>query len=446
MFKHSVKININETDSISDQPITISVAGLRPLQKVTLHSHTTIDNGNSFECVAVYKSDHQGSINLSTDESIGGSYRGVEPMGLIWAMKESPMNKHAHARFVKMDITTPLVVMLNVYEELIFTLEELDSRRKNLKKLASTHIKRWFMAAGTKRITLTVEKHGIHGTLFIPPGQGPFPAVLTLFGSYPGTMEFKAALLSSYGFVTLALAFYGVPGLPSLESFHSWKVDLGYFEKAFEYLSNIQEVDDTKGFGVICISFSTQIMLAAASFLPKIRCVVWINGTIHTSYINLMYKGQEMPISQAHSEPGNFILNGVVKGRQLFLTFQDPFCPEAVAGLTDFYKRKGISYLFVVGLSDESLHSELWANQAEKLFKLAGHPSYKILRYPGAGHLIEPPYTPHIAVTAQKGQTVKMDWGGKTLPHCRAQEHSWIEQIKFLKENLLNQLFQGHKL
>uniref|UniRef100_H2Y3N5 Acyl-CoA thioester hydrolase/bile acid-CoA amino acid N-acetyltransferase domain-containing protein n=2 Tax=Ciona intestinalis TaxID=7719 RepID=H2Y3N5_CIOIN len=250
MFKHSVKININETDSISDQPITISVAGLRPLQKVTLHSHTTIDNGNSFECVAVYKSDHQGSINLSTDESIGGSYRGVEPMGLIWAMKESPMNKHAHARFVKMDITTPLVVMLNVYEELIFTLEELDSRRKNLKKLASTHIKRWFMAAGTKRITLTVEKHGIHGTLFIPPGQGPFPAVLTLFGSYPGTMEFKAALLSSYGFVTLALAFYGVPGLPSLESFHSWKVDLGYFEKAFEYLSNIQEVDDTKGFGV----------------------------------------------------------------------------------------------------------------------------------------------------------------------------------------------------
>uniref|UniRef100_F6VDG2 Acyl-CoA thioester hydrolase/bile acid-CoA amino acid N-acetyltransferase domain-containing protein n=2 Tax=Ciona intestinalis TaxID=7719 RepID=F6VDG2_CIOIN len=126
-------------------------------------------------------------------------------MGLFWSMTSSSLNRSVYPRFIKLDVTTPLVVKLNVYEELIFTLEELDSRRKNLKKLASTHIKRWFMAAGTKRITLTVEKHGIHGTLFIPPGQGPFPAVVTIFGGHPGTFEFKAALLARHGFVTMAL-------------------------------------------------------------------------------------------------------------------------------------------------------------------------------------------------------------------------------------------------
>uniref|UniRef100_H2Y511 BAAT/Acyl-CoA thioester hydrolase C-terminal domain-containing protein n=1 Tax=Ciona savignyi TaxID=51511 RepID=H2Y511_CIOSA len=435
----NVKIHVSAADSISDQPITISVSGLKPLQRVTLHSHTTIDNGNAFECVAVYKADGEGRINVDKDESIGGSYKGVERMGLLWAMQPSLLNKQPFARFVKLDVTTPLMVRLCVYEESIFTLEQLGL--EHVRELASTQINRWFMAEGTKRIPVTVESHGVHGTLFIPPGEGPFPAVLNLFGGYPGTMEFKASLLASRGFVTLALAYYGVAGMPTFETFGGMKsFELEYFEKAFDLLSSIPVVDSSRGFGLICISFSTHIVLAAASVLPQVKCVVWINGMIHTSYITLTYRGKEFPVSTISSEAEDFIRNGIFVGRRFFPFTHDPFHPEVADSLTPFYQRKNVAYLFIAGLDDNSVQSELWANQAEMLLKMADHPRYKILRYPGAGHLIEPPFAPHNAITAQKGQSVIMDWGGEMIPHCRAQKDSWAKQVNFLRENLVGKL------
>nr|XP_002129206.1 bile acid-CoA:amino acid N-acyltransferase isoform X1 [Ciona intestinalis] len=439
-----VKLQVKETNCSFDVPIRISVSGLQSQQKVTLHSYTTVESGAIFECVAVYAANCEGVIDTSCDEASGGCYTGVDGMGLFWSMTSSSLNRSVYPRFIKLDVTTPLVVKLNVYEELIFTLEELDSRRKNLKKLASTHIKRWFMAAGTKRITLTVEKHGIHGTLFIPPGQGPFPAVVTIFGGHPGTFEFKAALLARHGFVTMALAFFGSPGLAQIKQpVDDWDFDLDYFDKAFDFLSSLSSVDSSRGFGVICISFSTMLVMAAASCVDRIRCVVWINGFIHVNCMRITYKGKKFGRC-GDKYPFNYdyqsmITNDGLSTRKFFPYFSNPF--DSSESLPDFFRRKDVSYLFIVGLADESVIAETWANQAEQLFQMTGHPSYKILRYPGAGHLIEPPYSPLNAVTFQKSYKGPINWGGKKLPHCRAQEHSWIEQIKFLKENLPAKLY-----
>ena len=56
----------------------------------------------------------------------------------------------------------------------------------------------------------------IRGTLFIPPGSGPFPAVINIYGGHlkGSTVEVKPAVLASRGFVTLALSFFGVDDLP----------------------------------------------------------------------------------------------------------------------------------------------------------------------------------------------------------------------------------------
>ena len=45
----------------------------------------------------------------------------------------------------------------------------------NAEILASTTIERHMLSEGTKRIDLNVAEHGIHGSLFLPPGDGPFP-------------------------------------------------------------------------------------------------------------------------------------------------------------------------------------------------------------------------------------------------------------------------------
>ena len=57
---------------------------------------------------------------------------------------------------------------------------------------------------------------GFVGTLFLPNGEGPFPAVINMYGGiYRGTVvEDRSAMLASRGIASLALAYFGVPGLP----------------------------------------------------------------------------------------------------------------------------------------------------------------------------------------------------------------------------------------
>ena len=56
----------------------------------------------------------------------------------------------------------------------------------------------------------------IKGTLFLPAGNGPFPAVISMYGGLVQgqVVEERSALLASRGFASLALAYFGLEGLP----------------------------------------------------------------------------------------------------------------------------------------------------------------------------------------------------------------------------------------
>ncbi|XP_066524973.1 bile acid-CoA:amino acid N-acyltransferase-like [Hoplias malabaricus] len=64
----------------------------------------------------------------------------------------------------------------------------------------------------------------------------------------------------------------------------------------------------------------------------------------------------------------------------------------------------------------------------------------QVLTYPGAGHLIEAPYTPHhrasnFVVQGNKTKVLLL-WGGQTKPHSDAQEDSWQKILAFLQQHL----------
>jgi len=94
-------------------------------------------------------------------------------------LKQACFSQSPHARFAKLRVTTPLLYTLEVYSSVVESADEIEALKesKELKqrRVASTTINRWYMAPGTRRIPLTLEKDGILGTLFVPPGQGPFP-------------------------------------------------------------------------------------------------------------------------------------------------------------------------------------------------------------------------------------------------------------------------------
>ncbi|XP_076825156.1 bile acid-CoA:amino acid N-acyltransferase-like [Clavelina lepadiformis] len=251
-------------------------------------------------------------------------------------------------------------------------------------------------------------------------------------------MEFKASLLASQGFAAFALAFYGVPGLhDDIWTEPNLVFDLEYFEKAIKLFCNHPQVCAERGVGIIGISGSSTMILALSVHIKEIKCVIWINGYLYPLIFSLGYK--ENVYSTEPFRATNIFDQirdtKVFCGRHAHKKYKayDQPKPEAVI---KFYDQRDVAFMFIAGLDDESVPAGFYANEANRLLSKAKHPNFRILRYPGAGHLIEPPYSIHNHLTAQKGYEFVFNWGGSMTPHCRAQEESWLEQIEFLTSNI----------
>ena len=64
-----------------------------------------------------------------------------------------------------------------------------------------------------------------------------------------------------------------------------------------------------------------------------------------------------------------------------------------------------------------------------------------ILRYPSAGHVIEPPYTPLCYSQFEPVVRAIVDnphiiWGGESKSHAQAQEDSWSNILAFLRKHM----------
>lgn len=127
-------------------------------------------------------------------------------------------------------------------------------------------------------------------TLFPALGPGPFPGVIDIFGVGGGLLEYRASLLASHGFATLALAYYDFDDLPTrLDSIH-----LDYFEEAVSYMLQHTQVKGP-GIGLLGISLGADICLSMASFLKNISATVSINGSGVSGSPDIRYKQTCLP-------------------------------------------------------------------------------------------------------------------------------------------------------
>lgn len=127
------------------------VQGLLPHQRVKLRSNLLDDRGGRFAACALYEADETGLVDVEKAASLGGSYTGIEPMGLFWAM--TPVKPHN--RLAKNNVLSPLTVDI--------VCQDADDVL-----LASETNVRHFMKEGMRRIE--VKEGRIRGVLFLPPG------------------------------------------------------------------------------------------------------------------------------------------------------------------------------------------------------------------------------------------------------------------------------------
>ncbi len=115
-----------------------------------------------------------------------------------------------------------------------------------------------------------VSSAGLVARIHRPATPGPHPAVLLLGGSGGGIgwQDEMGALLAERGFVTLALAYFGMEGLPAeLE-----RIPLEYVEHGLTYLRLQPDVDSLR-VGVGGVSKGGELALLLASMHDEIRAV-----------------------------------------------------------------------------------------------------------------------------------------------------------------------------
>ncbi|KAF7483599.1 hypothetical protein GHT09_004935 [Marmota monax] len=396
-----------------DEPLHITVQGLAPRQQVTLRASLRDEKGALFRAHARYRADARGELDLARTPALGGSFAGLEPMGLIWAMKpDKPLG-----RLVKRDVQTPFVVELEVLDG-----HEPDAGRL----LARALHKRHFLPPGVRRVRVRAGQ--VRATLFLPPGEGPFPGIIDLFGSGGGLCEYRASLLAGHGFAVLALAYFRFEDLPEYLS----DMRLEYFEEAVDFMLQHPKV---KGPNVGLLGFSKggDLCLSMASFLKGITATVLINACVANTIAPLHYKDMIIP------DLGNELSNKKITESGLLNLvdiWKNPLEEHNHRSLIPLEKAQG-PFLFIVGLDDHNWKSEFYAHIASERLQAHGKNKPQIIFYPKTGHCIDPPYFPPSAASVHAILGEAVFYGGEPRAHSRAQEDAW-QQIQIFFQKYLN--------
>nr|XP_023694720.1 acyl-coenzyme A thioesterase 4-like isoform X1 [Paramormyrops kingsleyae] len=410
-------LEVRPSRGLVDEKFQIAVENLPPAHKVTLHSLHQSEDGDFWEAFGFYVSDADGRVTADRHESLGGTYEGVEPMGLLWSLRPVPGSRTG-LRLRKKHVASPMVVCISMYEG------HVSQRFGELVALACAVTERWYMGPGVRRVD--VREGGVTGTLFLPQGPGPFAGVLDMWGGGGGLVEYRAALLASHGFVTMALEY-----LPADES-RTADIEFGYFDAAFKLVQEHPLVA-RNSVAVLGLSFGTSVALSMAAFstVVKPRCCVCISGS-HVHPINKPILSVFEEIKE-NFQKTRFDENNYLIWRDVILPLPSEPSMKVDVG------RIRCPLLVIVGQDDQNWATVESAEDMQKMMEEAGNSHLlTILSYPGAGHLIEPPYSPHIRASnfVLRGDKVIMLWGGQTKPHADAQEDSWKKILEFLQLHL----------
>ena len=220
------RVSITLTGGVaeSDQPFDLVVSGVDPGQALDLAMTSTDAHGVDWGSRATYAAGSSGKLDLATDAPHSGSYAGASGTGLLWSMQPST----AGARY-----------FWRQADSLTFTVTATVAGTS----VASTTFQRRFGARGFSSTSETLSAQGFVGTYYAPTFGGAHTALLYLGGSEGGIpFGLPPEHLAADGYATLALAYFGEPGLPARLD----DVPLEYFARALTWLGAQPGVDPAK--------------------------------------------------------------------------------------------------------------------------------------------------------------------------------------------------------
>ena len=288
--------------------------------------------------------------------------------------------------------------------------------------------------------TFQVREGGLVGTFYQPRTPPPWPAVMAVGGSSPGIFGLPGLMCAGEGIAALALAYFGVPGLP--KTFE--RIPLEYFAKALSWLARRTDVRQD-AIAVAGASRGGELALLLAATYPEFRAVVsWVgSGLVYGGVVSMSVA----PVAGWTREGRDLPFAGFVPGAVDMSARPVTLTPGFLAGLDDAeavaaaeipVERINGPVLLVSGTDDGVWPATTLSEFAVRRLRAHGHPhAVEHLVYEGAGHIIGPPI-PGLTfnITHAVHPIIGLDFafGGTPALNTAASLDSWPRIVSFLKQ------------
>jgi nucleolar protein 56 len=404
--------------ALIDDELALELHDLPGNREVTVTARTTSswnDDSTTWSASASFVSSSEGIVSLHGDPPVEGDYSGVDPMGLFWTMTPEnsddaffPPTRHEVTLTARVDGGT----------------------------VAETAIDRRLTVAGMTEQSL---EEDLVGTVHTPPGGGPAPGVVLLHGSEGRELTSTAQLLSSHGFVTLSLQYFGEPdGLPDILS----AVPVEYVQRAIDRLLAHPRVTGP-GVGVWGVSKGAELGLVVASYDERVDAVVAIapsslvwegfDAEGYPTGTSSWTRGGEpvpyLPYPDYDAVPES--ADPFEQPRSFYEYSQLQATPEQVAAATIAVERVDGDVLLFSGTDDQLWHSTPMGEQVINRLTARNHPHRADHRaVEGAGHLFQLPFLPTYGTSEFGGYPL----GGTREANARASREYWPGALDLLAD------------
>ncbi len=418
--------SISPTVDLIDVPRRIALTGLPAGAEVTIAAETPRD-GHLWRAQAVFKVGADGSIDLERDAPLRGDYAGVAGMGLVWAQT-------GQGELFPADQSRPLETTITAHV--------------GGEPIASGGFSQILMAEGVTRHPLAED--GLVGTLFLPAGEGPHPAIMILNGSGGGINEPRAALWASRGVAALALGYFGAPGLPKYIS----NTPLEYFARGLDWLrARVRPKND-----FVAVAGQSRggelALLLGATFPDKVSGVL---GYVPSAFVHggqaaadpapglgrdgpcwtlddkpLVHQWQDN--ASASWKPYDEATEMRRNADAMRTALSDP---AAMARARIPVERIAGPVLLLSGGDDGAWPSDLYSLIVQSSLLAAGHPHEVLWKnWPAAGHSILFPHVPATRIAHRHPVSgIATTMGGTPAANAAANAGAWEAALAFLRRH-----------
>jgi dienelactone hydrolase len=273
--------------------------------------------------------------------------------------------------------------------------------------------------------------------------------VLLLGGSEGGLHETDAQVLAGHGFTVLALAYFGMPGLPPGLT----DIPLEYFGRGLDLLA--RQPGAGQRLGVTGGSRGGEAALLAAAHDDRVGAVVSVAGSgLVTQGIDYRrgalldilahpagswtWRGQPLPYLPYAVTAA--LRDRVAAGRPVPLGLAYPPVPGHRAGLDRVsipVERIQGAVLLLSGGQDGMWPGAAYSQVAVDRLAQARHPyPFEHVIYADAGHAIAGPPAGPLTTTTSPGPGVTLELGGTPAATTAARARAWQATVGFLREHL----------